>query len=51
MYSLSGLSSVHYTYCIMSDGCLQEGIFRESWDDSGNSVNGRIELSLTEDAA
>jgi transketolase len=35
----------------MNDGCLQEGNSHESRNDNGFYVNGRTELSLTEDAA
>ena len=52
VHNKSGLCiSVRCTFCIMSDSCLQEGISRGSWHYNGISVNGHIELTLTEDVA
>merc|ERR1740121_858284 len=67
VYNKEGLPLIdHYTYCIMGDGCLQEGISHESsayaghlglgkliafWDDNGITIDGHTELSFTEDVA
>jgi transketolase len=54
----------HYTYCIMGDGCMMEGISNEAsslaahwglgklialYDDNGISIDGHTEISFTED--
>jgi transketolase len=54
----------HYTYCILGDGCMMEGISNEAsslaahwglgkliclYDDNGISIDGHTEISFTED--
>jgi len=67
VYNKPGLPLIdHYTYCIMGDGCMQEGISHEScayaghlglgkliafWDDNGITIDGHTELSFTENVA
>mmetsp|Transcript_4402 Transcript_4402/g.7261 ORF Transcript_4402/g.7261 Transcript_4402/m.7261 type:complete len:715 (-) Transcript_4402:406-2550(-) len=56
----------HYTYCIMGDGCMMEGISQEAsslaghwglgklialYDDNKISIDGHTEISFTEDVA
>uniref|UniRef100_A0A383WJL3 transketolase n=1 Tax=Tetradesmus obliquus TaxID=3088 RepID=A0A383WJL3_TETOB len=56
----------HYTYCILGDGCMMEGISNEAcslaghwglgklialYDDNNISIDGHTEISFTEDVA
>lgn len=66
-YNKEGMNLIdHYTYCIMGDGCMQEGISHEScslaghlklgkliafYDDNGITIDGHTDLSFTEDVA
>jgi len=64
-YNKPGMNLIdHYTYCILGDGCMQEGISHEScslaghlklgklialYDDNGITIDGHTSLSFTED--
>jgi transketolase len=67
VYNVEGMPLVdHHTYCIVGDGCLQEGLSHEAcaiaghlqlgklvvlYDDNNITIEGNTELSFTEDVS